>query len=198
MSLPLRRKSRSPVVADAFLPGGVRNGNHHSCGAVTDLGFHNQSLITMVTKNLFSLAAVSAKCLCLVAALATAFSLASCSDDDDDDEVDSYSIVDTWVWEKTYDDGDYILRTLVFESDGTGSATYYYKASGGNTATSFTDYFEYSFNQDDSELTVVLTEEGNESYYAYFSTTGVYSAYVTKTQLTVESASGTEYIFTRQ
>ena len=38
----------------------------------------------MVTKNLFSLAAVSAKCLCLVAALATAFSLASCSDDDDD------------------------------------------------------------------------------------------------------------------
>ena len=38
----------------------------------------------MVTKNLFSLAAVSAKCLCLVAALATACSLASCSDDDDD------------------------------------------------------------------------------------------------------------------
>ena len=89
MSLPLRRKSRSRVVADAFLPGGVRNGNHHSCGAVTNLGFHNQSLITMVTKNLFSLAAVSAKCLCLVAALATAFSLASCSSDDDDEGIET-------------------------------------------------------------------------------------------------------------
>ena len=151
----------------------------------------------MVTKNLFSFAAVSAKCLCLVAALATAFSLASCSDDDDDDEVDTYSIVGTWLWEKTYSDGSYASCTILFEKDGTGSVVNTELESGGNTTYSFTDYFEYSFDVDDSELTVVLTERGNDYYVAFFYSTGSYSAYVTKTQLSI-TRSGTTYSFTRQ
>ena len=143
------------------------------------------------------------KGLSILATACVMFTLSACSDDDDDDETTTYSIVGTWLWEKTYDYDDYSIvyyRTLIFKSDGTGSVTYNATYYEGNTSLTdeFTDYFEYSFNQDASELTVVLTDEGDEDYYAFFSTTGIYTAYVTKTQLTVESASGTEYVYTRQ
>ena len=110
----------------------------------------------MVTKNLFSLAAMSAKCLCLVAALATAFSLASCGDDDDDGYDVSATIIEA-------EDGDKLQVTragsIYYGYDDDGYINYLdwdgEEFEGSDNATKF------YCSDDEYELTVQLSYNGS-------------------------------------
>ena len=101
----------------------------------------------MVTKNLFSLAATSAKCVCLVVAVATALSLASCSDDDDSSSTGSSTagLIETTSG-----------TTLRINSVG---STYYDYEDGQLVGIDADEYFEVSHNpfvisSDDGDLSL--------------------------------------------
>ena len=114
----------------------------------------------MVTKNLFSLAATSAKCLCLVAAAATALSLASCSDDDDGDGGSSYG--SETAGQVTGTDG------VTYWITGANGLYFDYDDEGTLVGITDGDYdYEVSYNP----FTISYSYEYKDDYYETYSAT---------------------------
>lgn len=92
--------------------------------------------------------------------------LSACSDDDDD--VSNNTIVGKWLYEYEDEDGDYESVTLVFNSNGSGTATDCVNYTNGYSF-SATDSFNYTYDEEDNEITIVVTEYGvDESNFAFF------------------------------
>lgn len=109
------------------------------------------------------------------------FTFTSCSSDDDDSSSTSNSIVGTWLYEETDEDGDYNSYTLVFNSNGTGTARNYYTYDA--MTVDITDAFDYKYDEEDEELVIILNEEGSEIYYAFFKSTTYYDVVVVNNSL---------------
>lgn len=160
----------------------------------------------MVTKTLFSLAATTAKTLCLVAAATMALSIASCSDDDDEDGGGA-SGADVEAGAITGTDGSKLYITsadwMRFDYDsnwqltGWGDDDYYYFNVSYNPlrmeGTFLEDYDDteesvvfsnFSINDNGYATKFSYSNNGSDSYWSYSSTATYSFEYNSAGQLT--------------
>lgn len=102
--------------------------------------------------------------------LITVTILTSCSKDDDSSEISAASLVGTWQWTASAENGEEyeldecdLMDTLVFSPDNTASGTYYYFDGTSCAVDVEDDAFTWSLSGD--VLTATYTDDGiSESY----------------------------------